>query len=171
MASTKIVSGGTVQPGVEKIIDPTHSAARFSLRPLEYAGLVNGGQVLDHYRLALKGGSITSAAANAPLASLRWTDASRLCIIERIQVGAFLSAGTTVINVDFNLFKFTGSSGNASGGTSAAMASSGKMKTAMGNSLMGDVRIAATTTIVAATGKTNDSVGIGYAMLPTVVPG
>ena len=60
MAQTKVIGGGSIQPGVELAVDPTFLAARVAMRPLVYAAQ---GEVLGHYSAVQASGTTITLAA------------------------------------------------------------------------------------------------------------
>lgn len=88
-ASTKIVGGNpaAIFPATEQIVDGAFGAARVSARPLDHTSPY---VVLGHYRWTGSTSAIL-AGANAILFSMRWSDAARLLVLER------LSASVTVV--------------------------------------------------------------------------
>jgi len=94
-------------------------------------------------------------AANSEIFQFRWTDATRVCIINKILIGAavsttFFAAG---VPVQIDLVKSTGWSAAGTGGTAISPAATMKKRTSMGSSLVasGDMRIATTAALGAGT--------------------
>lgn len=121
---------------------------------------------LGGYSLNAETGAITATlAANSPLFSFRWTDATRLAIIEHITASVAIS-GTITTAVATSLEAIIARSFTASdtGGTGLSFANNGGKsnanKTSMGATLVGDVRIATTAALTAGT-RTLDNNGIG----------
>lgn len=171
MADMNIIieGGGSNNFGVgsEMIIDPTFSAPRVSIRPLEYTQ--SGGTVLGHYRAVGLSGAVNTISAAGILNSLRWADSSRLFVLLRLSAQAWVaSAITATATIDLQAFIFRGSTSNASGSGSSTVTFTGnnqKCRFNMGTSLFasnGEIRtIGTTTALTAAGGKTNDSVPFG----------
>lgn len=109
---------------------------------------------LGHYRWSGVTGTLAATlAANAQLWYLRWTDATRLAIITRIRaqfqtLTPFTAA--TLTDFGFDLFKATAISAGG-GGTQVLGSAVSKMRTSMGASLIGDMRIATTGLLTALT--------------------
>jgi len=120
---------------------------------------------LGYYRSANVSGAITATlGAASNLWTLRGTNASNLCIVQNVQMIAYV-ASTITTSVAFiaELFIARSYTANATGGTSYVPASGQqKMKTSMGNSLMGDLQICGTSGLSAGT-WTLDNQPIGYA--------
>lgn len=154
--------------------DPTHLASRVSVRPLEYK---NGSQILGHYRAVTFSGAVASISAAGILASLRWADASRYFVLQRLAANIeVLTAITTAPVFDLAAFVFRGSTGNATGSGSSTLTGgannqknlvnmSGTLLTASGGELR---TIGTTTALTAAAGKTNDGAPFGAAFLPVI---
>lgn len=153
--------------GTAQAIDPTFNAARVALRPLDYSHL---GVVLGHYAVAQASGATVSLAAAAMLASMRWSDASRLCVLMRIRAGWSITGAVTAatvmdlqaviaraFSVDFTT--------NSTAANLAAPANTNKMRSSMGTSLMGTngPRIATT---AAMSGQTATADANPFAMMP-----
>ena len=137
-------------------VDPTNSASRTSLRPLDHspAGQVQGG----HYRASVLLTPNASLSAAGVWFSLRWTPTNMLFVLKRIRgVFVILTTITTGTPNDLAFFKYTGATATGSGGTTFAPASGQKSRTSnMANSLNTAMRFIASTVLTADTGKTND---------------
>lgn len=145
MATLDSPTKGTVSTEV----DPTSAASRVSLRPLEHIGIVpnQGG----HFLIAAKSGAATVIAAAGAIFSARWTDSSRLCVINSITAAFTPTTGFTAAQpVDVDAIKVTAFSASDTGGT-ALLAPSRKRTGNMGASLMADMRIATTAALGAGT--------------------
>jgi hypothetical protein len=112
---------------------------------------------LGHYRYAGTTGTIAAAlAASAQLFYLRWTDATRFCVITRFKASfqtltPFTAA--TLTDFGFNLFKATAVSAGG-GGTDVGAQVKTRMRTTMGASLLdvsGSMRLAQTGLLTAIT--------------------
>jgi hypothetical protein len=151
--STSQIQGFTTANIME--VEANTRAARVTLRPEDYGslGIYSNGNV--------SGVMAAGLAANAPIVSARWTDATKLCLIKRVTFSA--AAGATVFTAGvalFNLFVARSFTVSDSGATSVSILPSGnqaKMRTSgMGTTLFGDMRISTTGTITAGT-RTLDS--------------
>lgn len=134
-------------------IDPTHKAARFSLRPLEHKGADDS--VLGHYRVAARSGALTGAGivANAPLFSMRWTDPKSLFVLtflEAFFVPTVVFTAAQELGLDAILA--TGFTVSDSAGTTLSLKErANAVRKNMPPSLIGDLRIAAATLLTAGT--------------------
>lgn len=158
----KIVSGApapgsTGIPGTPAVVDGTFSALRTSIRPLDYQ--VPGGPPLGHYSVAAKSGLTTGLSAGGLLFAFRWNATNALAVIERISVGAIVTtAFTTAQAVDVDGILVRGWTASDSAGTALTpTANSNKMRTNMGTSLAGDIRIAPAAGLTAGGTKTPDA--------------
>jgi len=124
-----------------------HSALNVNIKPVDPG---NNGS----FEAGMSSGVIAAGlAANSELFQFRWTDATRLAIINTITISAavsttFFAAG---VPMQISLFKATGWSANGSGGTTLTPAAILKKKTTMANSLLGFAQIINTTALVAGT--------------------
>lgn len=123
---------------------------------------------LGVYNNAMNTGSIAATlGANSDLWSLRWTDATRLCLIRKLSVSAVVNAAiTTGVQFDLAAFfarSFTVSDSNANSSTTATTSGSNDtLRTSMGTSLIAanDIRIAGTGGFTAGT-RTLDTNPLG----------
>ena len=111
---------------------------------------------LGCYQTTAVSGAITATlSANSDLFSLQWTNASNLCVIKRIRVsGVVQSTITTAVPFDLAAFLALGATYTAHDTGGTAISTSGnqtKLRTSMGTSLMGDLRIASTGTLTPGT--------------------
>lgn len=136
------VSGALAGVGLE-----TESGQHVTAKPTPWGAL-------GHYRLAATSGTIAAAlAASGQLFTWRWTDATRLCVIQRVKLSfqpLTLFTAATLTDFGFGMFKVTAVSAGA-GGT--AITAFPKMRTSMATSLLGatDVRIATTAALTSLT--------------------
>lgn len=142
--------GGTIAE-----VDSTHRAQRVSIRPLDHGAL-------GAYRVSAATGVMAAGlAANSEIFQMRWADATRLCVIERVAfdgLGSIAAFAAGVVNLRLTVAR--GWTIDGSGGTAITPA---KMRASMGTSLMGAVRIASTATLTAGT-KTLDAIDHGGAV-------
>ena len=109
---------------------------------------------LGYYREAVVSGAIAATlAAGSTLLSFRWTDATRLALIQSVRVsGMITGAVTTGVPFDLALFIARGFTANDTGGTAVLPTATGqKLRTSMGGSLVGDLRVATTGTLTPGT--------------------
>src|SRR5687767_810480 len=100
---------------VQLEIDRTYSAARASLRPLEYAtkDLVGG-----HYRTAARSGNATIIAAGGAIVSARNVSADRQVVLQRIIANAVVgTAFGTAQEVSVDLVRTINAVAGDTGGT------------------------------------------------------
>lgn len=112
---------------------------------------------LGHYRVAATTGTLAAAlAASSQLFYLRWTDATRLCVITyfRAQYQTLtLHTGATLVDFGFDLHKATAVSAGG-GGTDLGALVKPKMRASMGASLLdaaGLMRVSTTAALTALT--------------------
>jgi hypothetical protein len=121
---------------------------------------------LGCYRLSVRTGLMAAGlAANAEVFQFRWTDATRLAIVERISfdglgsVTAFAAGVASLYATAARAWTVDGS-----GGTAVTMSTNNqKQRTSMGTSLVGAIRIASTAALTAGT-KTLDAQDFGQAV-------
>lgn len=144
--------------GVVAEVDGTgFRAMRVTIRPPDYGSL--GEYQVSH----LSGTMAAGLAANAEIFQLRWTDATRLCVIKKIIVNGLAGSATAFTAGFANLQCLVARSWSAdgSGGTAATLTgNNGKLRTSMGTTLMGAIRGSSTAALTAGT-KTLDSQPIG----------
>ena len=156
--------------GVVAEVDGTsYRALRVSSRPIDTGAL-------GHYRLGMTTGTIAAAlAANGELFQFRWTDATRLCIIQDITISAGANvAATAAALVDLECTVARSFTAAGTGGTTATLTgNNNKDRTSMGTTLLGEARIASTAALGAGT-KTLDAqpidnvfIGIGTGAITT----
>ncbi len=122
---------------------------------------------LGHYRLSMATGTIAAAlAANAELFQFRWTDATRLCAIQKIMISAgAIAAATAAAAVTLEAAVARAFTVAGTGGATATLTGNNqKDRTSMGTTLLGEARIATTAALGAGT-KVLDSQGIGNATI------
>lgn len=141
---------------VAEVDGSTYRAVRVAGRPLDVGSL-------GHYRLGMTTGTIAAAlAANGELFQFRWTDATRLCVVQKVLVSAGANVAATaaaLVNLDLTIARSFSASG--SGGTTATITGNNqKTRTSMGTTLLGEARCATTAALGAGT-KTLDSQSIG----------
>lgn len=159
-------------------IEDGSKAARVTPRPID---------VLGSYTFqAVTGTMAAGLAANAPIFSFRWGNASNLALLKRMRIAMnSLGTGFTAGIGKFEAFFARSFTASDSGGTAIVLTTNeAKRRTSFGTSLVTDARVASTATLTAGT-RTKDTlpfVGVTFAvpttvnfvMLPTVdlwVPG
>jgi len=131
-------------------------ALRISNRPIDYGAL-------GFYALNLVTGVMAAGlAANAEIFQARWTDATRFCAV--YNVGCDGAGGVVAFAAGVTRFEAMIARGwtvDGSGGTAAVLTgNNNKLRTSMGSSLFGAIRVASTAALGAGT-KTLDTQGIG----------
>lgn len=145
-------NGGTVA----EVDGTTFRALRVCLRPADYGSL-------GSYALSAVSGTIPAAlAANSELAQFRWTDATRLAAVRRVRVSAGANVAATaaaLLSLEAVIARSFTAAGT--GGTALTITgNNGKLRTSMGTTLLGELRVASTAALGAGT-KTLDTQGIG----------
>jgi hypothetical protein len=74
-------------------VDPTHAAARVSIRPLETSPPITG-DVLGHYRMFVQGAVSFGTSGNNLTGAIRWTDPNNLAVIYRFYIGSTTISGS-----------------------------------------------------------------------------
>ena len=132
-------------------------AVHTHIKPAEHGAL-------GHYAVAATTGTIAAGvSANAQIFHARWTDSARFCVIHEIRLNMFRNITTAfaVGLAEFNAVVIRGWSADGSGGTALTITGNNmKMRTNMGSSLFGAIRIASTGALTAGT-STLDSHDIG----------
>jgi len=132
-------------------------ALRNTNRPTDHGAL-------GHYAMGAFTGVLPAAlAAGAEIFQFRWVDATRLCVINEIKIGAavsttFFAAGAPI---RIELVRVSGWSGQGTLGTGITPAAQFKKRASMGSSLVGagDIRIATTAALGVGT-KTLETNGL-----------
>lgn len=145
-------NGGTVA----EVDGTTFRALRVAIRPADYGAF-------GSYGLSAVTGTLAAAiAANSELAQFRWTDATRLGVIRRIRVSAGMNVAATaaaLLSLEAVIARSFSAAGT--GGTALTITgNNGKLRTSMGTTLLGELRVASTAALGAGT-KTLDTHGIG----------
>jgi len=131
-----------------------------TMKPVPYG-------VLGCYRLSAVTGTLAAAlAAASQLFYIRWTDATRFMVVHNVNVqfqALTLFTPASLTDFGFDLFKATAVSAGG-GGTAIAGSAVSKMRSTMGNSLLGatDIRVSQTALLTALT--TLDSNPIAQSM-------
>jgi len=150
-------------------VDSSYDAARVSMRPIETQpdpqGLAGG-----HYFLNSQSGLMAAGIASAAQVwQLRWAPGATILFgLKKLKVQCSTCTGfaATTIGAPLQLFVGHGSTANGSGGT-AVTVPGGKGRAAHSNSLFaigGEVRIATTAALTAATGQTLEGQAVGGCM-------
>lgn len=118
---------------------------------------------LGHYQVAVQTGAIGAGmAANGELFQLRWTDSTRLCLIQKISCNGIIATtafAAGALTVRASIARSWSASGT--GGTALTLTGDqASLRTSMGASLVGDARVSTTAALGAGT-KTLDTQDIG----------
>jgi hypothetical protein len=138
---------------VAEVDGTTYRALRVTLRPVDYGSL---GQ----YRIAMLSGTMAAGlGAGSEVFQARWTASPQLALIWGMSVDG-LSGSATAFAAGFSLFSVTIArswTADGGGGTAATLTGNNqKLRTSMGTTLMGSIRVASTAALTAGT-KTLDS--------------
>lgn len=149
-------NGGTIA----EVDGTSYRSMRVTSRPIDAGSL-------GHYRIAMSTGTIAAAlAANAELFQFRWTDATRLCVVQKVLISAGANVAATaagLVNLDLTVARSFTAAGT--GGTAATITGNNqKTRTSQGTTLLAEARCATTAALGAGT-KTLDSQGIGNVMI------
>jgi len=152
MGVTLIGNGGTAA----EVDGTSYRALRTTGKPLDVGSL-------GHYRIGMTTGTIAAAlAANGELFQFRWTDATRLCVVQKVLISAGANVAATaagLVNLDLTVARSWTAAGT--GGTAATITGNNqKTRTSQGTTLLGEARCATTAALGAGT-KTLDSQAIG----------
>ncbi len=142
------------------------------MRPLNY---ITGGVTLGHYAVSQRSGTIAATiGAAGHLASVRWADATRLMVLQRIKVGiSILSAVTTAIEFTMQAVVVRGFSVDFTTASTAismtGVTNTNKMRASMGASLLGAVgpRVC-TTTVMSGQTLTADAAPFAMTIFPAL---
>lgn len=127
-------------------------ALRINSRPLDYG-------TLGHYRLATTVALVATQAANGTLFSFRWGDATRLCVISKLQVEVLqTAAATATIMPSFEVVLARSFSASDTIGTAITLTTNSmKRRTSMGTTLVTDIRKSAVAAGLTAGTRTLDA--------------
>jgi len=118
---------------------------------------------LGHYQVALLSGAIGAGiGANTELLQFRWTDATRLAVIQKLTVTgirATTAFAVGVIDLTATIARSFTVAGTG-GATATLTGNNQKFRTSMGTSLVGEIRVVTTAALGAGT-KTLDAHEIG----------
>ena len=152
------IKGNGSNSSAEAQVDRTHGAVRVSSRPIEWAPSdVLGG----HYGIATQTGLMAAGIASAAqIFQVRWADPTKIFLLKKLVVQCSTCTGfaATALGAPLELIVGHGSTANGSGGTALAPSSLGnktrKTMATTGFASSGEIRIATTAALTAATGQT-----------------
>lgn len=138
---------------IAEVDGTTFRALRVTARPADYGAL-------GSYRVSMISGTMAAAlGAASEIFQARWTDATRLALVWGISLDG-LAGSATAFTAGFatiNVAVARGWSADGSGGTAATLTGNNqKMRTSMGTTLMGAIRVSSTAALTAGT-KTIDA--------------
>lgn len=135
--------------GVVQEVESTFRSGRITPKPTE---------LLGSFRLASFSGLIAGLAANDPVFSFRWGDATRFALIRFLKIQAAVITGFTAAQeIAFDAILARSFTASDSAGTAITLSGSNqKKRTSLATSLVTDARIAAAVTLTAGT-RTLDS--------------
>jgi hypothetical protein len=149
-------------------VDPSYDASRVSIRPYETQTDPQGPAGGHYFVNAQTGLMAAGIASAAQVFQLRWADPTRLFVLKKLKVQCATCTGfaATTIGAPLQLFIGHGSTANGSGGTAVGI-SGGKGRASQGASAFvtsGEIRIATTAALTAATGQTLEGQPVGGCM-------
>lgn len=165
-----IIMGGTgTNSNIQTQVDPSFQSQRTSVRPLEYAPV--NGPLGGHYGIGMMTGLMAAGIASAAqVFQMRWADNTRFFILKKLTVQCSTATGfaATTVGAPLELIIGHGSTASGSGGAAAAPTSiSNKMRQNMASTAFltsGEVRIATTAALTAATGQVLEAAPISGCM-------
>lgn len=107
-----------------------------------------------HYQVSLLSGVIAAGiGANSEILQIRWTDATRLCIPQKLTVTGMRATTAFAVGViDLTSMIARAFTAPGTGGTTATLTGNNqKLRTSMGTSLMGEIRVVTTAALGAGT--------------------
>lgn len=138
----------------------TFRALRVTSRPVEYGAL-------GIYRISMLTGTMAAGiAAASEVFQARWTNATNLALIWGVTLDGFGSGTAFALGFGYvNLFVARNWTGDGSGGTAATLSGNNqKLRTSMGTTLMGAIRISSTGALGVGT-KTLDAQAVAQVAL------
>jgi hypothetical protein len=139
-----------------------YRALRVEPRPLDPGAL-------GAYRKTLRSGVMAAGlAAAAEVFQFRWTDATRLCVVQKVLIDGLIGSATAFAagNGALDVVPARAWTVDGSGGTAGTLTgNNGKLRSSYGTTLLGAVRIASTAALGAGT-KTLDTDAVGQINFP-----
>lgn len=131
---------------IAEVDGTTWRALRVTSRPLEFGSL-------GCYAKALASGTMAAGlAAAANVYSYRWTDATRLSLVVQVRVGGGGIVAFAAGFCSFNMILGATFTASHTGGTAGTLTgNNSKLRTSMGTTLLGDVRISSTAALAGGT--------------------
>jgi hypothetical protein len=149
-------------------VDPSYDALRASLRPIE-TQTDPQGPAGGHYAVNTQTGLMAAGIASAAqVFQMRWADPTKLFILKKLTVQCATCTGfaATALGAPLQLFIGHGSTANGSGGAAVGLAG-GKGRSSQGSTSFatsGEIRVATTAALTAATGQTLEGQAVGGCM-------
>lgn len=141
---------------IAEVDGATFRAMRTTPRPTDYGAF-------GHYKASVITGSMAAGlGADSEILQFRWTDATRLAVVTKIQLdGMYATTAFAVGAIRFyaTIARSFGTAGTG-GNTLTITGNNQKMRTSMGTTLLGELRSASTAALTAGT-KTLDAGHIG----------
>src|SRR5215469_2380202 len=153
MAGIQLV--GNVNNTTAQEVEVNTKAARVVIRPDDFGSLGIYGVG------GISGTMAAVLAAAADIFQFRWTSTTNFCLIKSVSISAgSVAAMTTAQGAGFNLNKVTAWTADGSGGTTLTPAAGqNKLRTSMGSTGVGSIRIASTAALTNGT-RTVDTTAI-----------
>ena len=163
------LSGHGPNSDIEAQVDFNWQAQRVSIRPTDY--MLSGGVGGGHYSVgAMTGLMAAGIASAAQVFQVRWADSVKMFVLEKIVVQFSTATGfaATSQGAPVELIVGHGSTANGSGGAALAPTSiSNRMRQTMSSTSFvngGEIRIATTAALTAATGQVLEASPIANCM-------
>lgn len=169
MSQGVVLRGSSGNSDIFAQVDPSHDAVRVSLRPYEHLSS-ESGVIGGHYSINVQTGLMAAGIASAAqVFQVRWADPAKLFILKKLKVqcGTCTAFAATSLGAPLQLWAGHNSTANGSGGGAASFTSGNKMRASMATSAFassGEVRIATTAALTAATGQTLEANALGGCM-------
>lgn len=164
-----LISGMGPNADVKAQVDFSWQGLRTSIRPTDHT--TEGGPNGGHYQISTMTGLMAAGIASlAQVFQVRYVSDSKLFVLKKLWVQCSTATGfaATTLGAPLELIVGHGSTANGSGGTALAPTSlSSKLRANMATTSFaagGEIRIATTAALTAATGQTLEAAPIGSCM-------
>lgn len=164
-----VIAGMGPNTDVKAQVDVTWQGLRTSVRPADYT--TENGPNGGHYQISGMTGLMAAGIASlAQVFQVRWASDTKLFILKKLVIQCSTATGfaATSQGAPLELIIGHGSTANGSGGTALAPTSiSNKLRAAMATTAFaagGEVRVATTAALTAATGQALEAAPIGSCM-------
>ncbi len=169
MSQGVVLRGSSSNSDIYAQVDPSHDAVRVSARPYEHlAG--DTGVIGGHYAINMQTGLMAAGIASlAQVFQVRWADPAKLFVLKKLKVQCSTCTGfaATTLGAPLQLWVGHNSTANGSSGSAASFTGGNKMRASMATSAFtssGEIRIATTAALTAATGQGLEANAIGGCM-------